>query len=1057
MAGEFDPAAALDAARAHLAAADSYVERMNRRHAGTEALRLVALSLRKVLQVAYLVEASYSATGDLLPPVPEFGARASRNEGPRLEVPRVEPEELRATARAADESGFPETCGLLMRAADHIERRGAEWGSLRAAVRRVLDATIAPPTPWPDDLRPVADAVNVLALAYFRSSEDEYVRGETADWIAPPREGDIYEVGHDRERRVLVHRVRDESVFYESLPSDGGGGSYNGPGAIERFRRDFPDGPVARMSFAGLHELLQRERVEHRRARLSREPEAAPAVEAVGAPSAPASSTAGEAPVGSQAEPVAAGASEPGNTGRGEDASAEPHRQLPGEPMFALFASWPWALEALRYMLGELRAHHHPEAKARIVAVSKAIESFEAWRSHGLRYKGYPLAFEDEFHTRGVRERTEELRERFVTPLNAASFPFPLILDEDLPPGTIEVVTGGQAHRFGLDLGDEEGFITYSPVSNLETDEPEPPATPAHFARLRADMVSVLSRPHVEGALVHRSTVAQWAIEMRRAARGGGADAAWLAREMTRAVEREIDVPLEKAREWLDTVRRLELGIDRSLDDVSRETLSDRPPICRECGAEMRREHGGSSRVTYSCAGPRQDPETGEGGHDLVTVEVGDSAVSPAYARGVAARHAATRPVSDDERLSGGVIQKPLRVVPVKGPKCPECEKEMALGTHAMTFGGENREPIWWCRGFEDKRHSLVWCEASPPPLPPDEDELVIEDEDLPRLGREPFERVARPPRPDDYEPGTFFEGFFGDPQTMPAWTCRRCGQRNSGWSRECGRCYTIRPVQDEPVCDDCWLALKSDREPVRLTAHNRAPCVICGSPTDGIILRLTAIEIEGARNERERERAAGSGGEPPTEAAPSPADSRRDMGDMLVEAHRALQTLAKRVQGLKFNAELANRHTARAIERTEALEVALAEAIDYITRNVTPSSPGVEHRTATLLGVLNARPEIGLPEPVVWPDPLPEVQEAFENWRRALLHAANMIEMEVAAASDFGDATPRHVLLAAFESLAPTATALTVMLRLEHGCNEPDDTPVDKAIATLRGKLNLG
>jgi hypothetical protein len=29
----------------------------------------------------------------------------------------------------------------------------------------------------------------------------------------------------------------------------------------------------------------------------------------------------------------------------------------------------------------------------------------------------------------------------------------------------------------------------------------------------------------------------------------------------------------------------------------------------------------------------------------------------------------------------------------------------------------------------------------------------------------------------------------------LPAWDCCSCGQRNSGWARECGRCETPRPM----------------------------------------------------------------------------------------------------------------------------------------------------------------------------------------------------------------------------------------------------------------------
>jgi hypothetical protein len=331
-------------------------------------------------------------------------------------------------------------------------------------------------------------------------------------------------------------------------------------------------------------------------------------------------------------------------------------------------------------------------------------------------------------------------------------------------------------------------------------------------------------------------------------------------------------------------------------------------------------------------------------------------------------------------------------VAAIKQPPCPECGEPMLPRDRPA-------EKVWAC----SNGHPLVWCPRIPPPLPdawrccecgeensgawPEclvcgraRDVLDMESE---RRGRtREVEAVATVHVGVD-EP-EFFEGFLGDPQTMPAWTCRNCGQRNSGWSRECGRCYTARPVQEEPLCDDCWLALQGEREPVRLTAHRRDPCVVCGSPTDGIVRRMTAIEIEGARNEWERERAAredlretleevereqaaGSPGrcdEPPlTGTAPSPADA--PLG--LAQAVRSLEIAAKRLSGTRFNAQLANRHTAKALERCSELEGALAVALDYIAANVRPKSPGVVHMEERLLAVLNAEPKPGLPE-------LPEV-----------------------------------------------------------------------------------
>lgn len=36
----------------------------------------------------------------------------------------------------------------------------------------------------------------------------------------------------------------------------------------------------------------------------------------------------------------------------------------------------------------------------------------------------------------------------------------------------------------------------------------------------------------------------------------------------------------------------------------------------------------------------------------------------------------------------------------------------------------------------------------------------------------------------------TILEALFGpEPRDWPAWSCSSCGQRNSGWTTECGRC----------------------------------------------------------------------------------------------------------------------------------------------------------------------------------------------------------------------------------------------------------------------------
>lgn len=219
---------------------------------------------------------------------------------------------------------------------------------------------------------------------------------------------------------------------------------------------------------------------------------------------------AGEAPGSSPAPGASPAGGDLGKTGGAPSAD----HPLPGEPVFPLQASWPWALESLRYLLGELRAHGLDDA-----AVVAAVERFEAWRrrgpepdddewtpfdppsptfrhaGHEMRYLGRPLGEPrvwcytcgedlvpwrepDEFHGRGVAERVGELRERFRLP--SPWFPVPLEEDPDLPPGTIEFRTGGKAYRYGLDLGDEQVEIAYAPVSRETSSvrQEEPPAAP---------------------------------------------------------------------------------------------------------------------------------------------------------------------------------------------------------------------------------------------------------------------------------------------------------------------------------------------------------------------------------------------------------------------------------------------------------------------------------------------------------------------------------------------------------------------------------------------------
>ena len=40
----------------------------------------------------------------------------------------------------------------------------------------------------------------------------------------------------------------------------------------------------------------------------------------------------------------------------------------------------------------------------------------------------------------------------------------------------------------------------------------------------------------------------------------------------------------------------------------------------------------------------------------------------------------------------------------------------------------------------------------------------------------------------------------MSDPTNPPAWACKHCGQLNSAWSNECGRCENpkVRPTHEE-------------------------------------------------------------------------------------------------------------------------------------------------------------------------------------------------------------------------------------------------------------------
>jgi hypothetical protein len=338
-------------------------------------------------------------------------------------------------------------------------------------------------------------------------------------------------------------------------------------------------------------------------------------------------------------------------------------------------------------------------------------------------------------------------------------------------------------------------------------------------------------------------------------------------------------------------------------------------------------------------------------------------------------------------------------------------------------MAGEGRA-IWYCVA----NHPLVWCDRVPPPIGDD-------------------------------------------------WRCAECGEENSGAWPECLVCgrardatpfdppveavstqhVTIEPAED--LSDETAEALRGAlgvREAVERNETRPATKEEALRDLDDALARLRPEGALAREIDRERERAAGSIGrcdEPPLPGSTSPpADppapgSAEQYRRWCEEAHTALAHAVKRMSGLKFNAQLANRHLARSIRRSEDLEAALATAIDYIARNVRPRSPGVEHIERSLTAILNARPTIGLPEP--WAETLPA---AFHTWRRECMNAAREVAVSLAEA-DEDDVSPGD-MRALVDRLAPTATALVSLLELEHGCNEPDETPVDEAMTVLSERL---
>lgn len=145
---------------------------------------------------------------------------------------------------------------------------------------------------------------------------------------------------------------------------------------------------------------------------------------------------------------------------------------------------------------------------------------------------------------------------------------------------------------------------------------------------------------------------------------------------------------------------------------------------------------------------------------------------------------------------------------------------------------------------------------------------------------------------------------------SRPGWTCEACSQVNSGWARECGRCDAPRP--DRKARFELAEALAQ-----RLIDEEPAP-----EPT---------AEEEGVK-------AFALG----------------------VDLSLELDMAQRRIEGLQFNAKLANQHTARAVDRAEALEAALAEALTFMVSHPAHNADEAEPR---LRAVLDEEP-VWLPPP---------------------------------------------------------------------------------------------
>jgi hypothetical protein len=396
-----------------------------------------------------------------------------------------------------------------------------------------------------------------------------------------------------------------------------------------------------------------------------------------------------------------------------------------------------------------------------------------------------------------------------------------------------------------------------------------------------------------------------------------------------------------------------------------------------------------------------------------------ESAVSPEYTRRVYEKHAERESTHRPLAATAALADAPER----PGEDTERCT--CGDGSAEEDRGAVLRCPV-------HGRPPGAGMPQAPPTVPPVSAPLLGPRQDI------PFGVVAaikQPPCPECGEPMQ-----ARDRPAEKVWACAN------------GHPLVWCPRIPPPLPDD-WRCCECGEE----NSGAWPECIVCGRardatpfdpPVEAVSTQYVTIE--------EDEQAAGSKGqcdEPPLPgSAPSPADppapgSAEQYRRWCEEAHTALARAVKRISGLKFNAGLANRHLARSIRRSEDLETALATAIDYIARNVKPRSPGVEHIERSLTAILNARPTIGLPEP--WKETLPA---AFGIWRRECLRAAREVAVSLAEA-DEDDVSPGD-MRALVDRLAPTATALVSLLELEHGCNEPDETPVDEAMTILDQRL---